>query len=287
MYPYQKPQLALLLDLIKEANPGIQFPFTPETMLVGTPTSQAVPSGGIADTNVSITAKPNSHWFGTVRVQYRRIDVAKLFKNMLPLPVDYYANSSTADALRDKLNQQYGTSFVTKDFTAQGAISANIAFNQTIATSSLCYSPGVSFQLIWKNRKPSLSDVVPNAVLTGRLFLGGNDFTTPGRKPQGEYLAYGIDMTTTSLTGGNAGSGIVGTGGTWVTLVSPLAKLDPRFNGLKNHDVEGGIGGLTYIAYTLPSALLPEANSSIYKYALTIISQPNSWFQGRLILHYN
>jgi hypothetical protein len=291
MYPYQKPQMELLLDLVKQANPGITLPFTPATMRTSIPVAQSVPPGGIVDTNVVISPKTNDSYTGSVKVQYRRIDLSKSFRNMTPVPVNFYSALTQVPLplLVTKFNEQYGTSFTVNDFTNPVTQSYPTAttFSLNVAASSLCYQPG-SLLFAWQNRKPTLPEVTTGMALTGRLFPGGNDLDAPGRKPQGEYLAYSVDNTWPGgLNGANAGSGVVIVSDAWATLFSPLKAADPRFTEQLNHTVPGGLNGLNYASYNLPNPLVPEANSTLYKFAMLIIAQPSSWFQGRLILHYN
>lgn len=292
MYPYQKPQMDLLFDLIKEANPGIEFPFNPSTMKAATPVAQAVPSGGIVDTNVVVTPRTNDHWFGTVKVQYRRLSLLSIFKNMTPVIVEYYhpTATSTVGKFIQNLNRVYGTSLLPDDFTYPGAtaLAANTAFNMAPVAGNLCYAPAGGIQCLWRLVKPILSEVAPNGTLTGRLYPGGNDFVTPGRKPQGEYLAYSVNNTSTFLTGVSAGSGVIGPTAAWENILGPLKAADSRFTAMVGHNVApGGLNGLSYVTYALPNVLVPEANSELYKFAVVIVSQATSWFQGRLILHYN
>lgn len=291
MYPYQKPQMDLLFDLIKEANPGIELPFNPSTMKVGTPAAQTVPPGGIADTNIVVTPRTNDHWFGTVKVQYRRLMPTSIFKNMTPVIVEYYhpTTNSTVGKFIQNLNRVYGTSFLPDDFNYPGStgLGPNAAFNMIPLAGNLCYSPAGGIQFIWRPVKPILNEVSVNGTLTGRTYPGGNDFVTPGRKPQGEYLAYSVNNTSNVLTGTNYGSGTITNTAQWQQMLLPLKAADSRFSTANSATVDGGLNGLAYVTYTLPHALVPEANSALYKFAIVVVPLPNSWFQGRLILHYN
>ena len=289
MYPYQKPQLELLLDLIKEANPGMPFPPTAANLRFGTPVAQAVPSGGIADTNIRVTG--SDPYFGSKVVQYRRLSLDSIFKNMTPVPLEYYSATpaTTTGLFVENLNRVYGTSFLPNDFTfaPNTTLQANGNFALTPVAGNLCYSPTGGSMFIWRNVKPFLKQVTSNGTLTGRQYPGGNDFVTPGRKPQGEYLAYSVDNTIPQISGINFGSGTVTNTALWQQVITPLKVFDPRFTTAVGHTAEGGLNGLAYVTYALPNALVPEANSALYKFAIVIVAQAGSWFQGRLILHYN
>lgn len=281
----------LLFDLIKEANPGIEFPFTPSTMKVSIPVSQAIPPGGIVDSNVIISPRTNDHWFGSVKVQYRRIKIANFFKSMAPVPVNFYSPLTmvTPATFVAKINEQYGTSFVVADFSpGYNSYQPGTVMEMGIDSASLCYSPTDSLtriRFVWRNRKPLLNEVTVNGVLTGRLFPNGNDFVTPGRKPQGEYLAYGIDFTGLGISG--SGSGTVPNNAAWIKILAPIFANDPRFDVTKVASGTEGVQGLTFVLYTLPNALVPEANSAKYKNVMTLSGGAGLWFQGRIMMHYN
>lgn len=289
MYPYQKPQLELLLDLIKEANPGIQFPFNPSTMKVSTPVTQAVPADGIADTNIVISPKSNDYWFGSVKVQYRRLSMDAIFKNMTPVPVEFYSATPTTTTGRfvEVLNKSFGTSFLPNDFNwpPNTDLAQNQNFSLIPVAGNLCYSPTGGALFIWRNVKPTFNEVSAVSALAARSFPGGNDFTTPGRKPQGEYLAYSFDFTDPALYG--TGSGTIINNAGWIKIFSKITALDPRFDVTKAFDQNGGVQGLTYMLYTLPNALVPEANSAKFKYVMTLSTAQSTWFQGRILMHYN
>lgn len=279
----------LLFDLIKEANPGIEFPFTPSTMKVSIPVSQAIPPGGIVDTNIVVTPRTNEHWFGAVKVRYRRLRLDSIFKNMTPVPLEYYSATpaTTTGLFVENLNRVYGTSFLPNDFTfaPNTTLQANGNFALTPVAGNLCYSPTGGSMFIWRNVKPFLKQVTSNGTLTGRQYPGGNDFVTPGRKPQGEYLAYGIDFTGLGISG--SGSGTVPNNAAWIKILAPIFANDPRFDVTKVASGTEGVQGLTFVLYTLPNALVPEANSAKYKNVMTLSGGAGLWFQGRIMMHYN
>ncbi len=288
MYPYRKAQLDLFLTLVNESNPGLYTDLTSSNIRVGVPAVQAVPSGGIQNTNVLMTAK-GGDYLGTKRVQYRRINLASYFRNVkLSVQVWTSGSSITADQLAEALNAKYGTALVGSDFTAT-AYGYAAARNATIGSSSiqpLCYQPQVTLSIEIIKGKREIGEMFNADTLDGRLFPGGNSF--PGdRKPQGEYLTYGLDCspiaaTLASITSGQPFNFSI------ASHQTVLAFLQQNLPGVFNdsaHTVQGGLTGALLYQYALPQALIPEANTDKYANASFIAAQAGSWFQGNIILH--
>jgi len=287
MYPYQKPQLELLLDLIKEANPGMPFPPTAANLRFGTPVAQAVPSGGIADTNILVTGK--DPYFGTKVVQYRRINVTQLFRNMMPFKLTIWTGGQLPDRTTLKyLNKTFGTAFLDEDVLGSTRPSGNFTQTIPILATSKCYSGSIDIN--WQPGPRDVNDFFTATALPGRLFPGGNDFA-PGFKPVGEYMCYEVDFSPLSGTFAQ-----IGASGTWngaSALGIPItnflkANVSPDFKGDQPHTAYGGLNGLSFIRVAIPIATVPEANSqsTVFKNVVAIIAQPNSWFRGKLLMHY-
>lgn len=289
MYPYRKPQLELLLDLIKEANPGMPFPPTATNLRFGTPVAQTVPNGGIADTNIVVAGK--DLYFGSKTVQYRRINLDHFFRSMNSIKINMWVSAAnnviTAQQVVDYYNKMYGLALTTAD-TGAGSWSPNTQQVITIAPTSRCYSGRLIFW--WTPANRDINDVFPGKSLAGRSFPGGNDFS-PGFKPIGEYMCYETDFRPLTATFAQ-----IGASGTWnggSALGVPITNflktnVSPDFNGGQPHTVYGGLNGLAFIRMPMPVATIPEANSqsTIFKNVVAIIAQPDSWFRGKLLLHY-
>lgn len=292
MYPYRKPQFDIFIDLVKQANPGLALPFTAATVSLGTPVAQAVPQGGIADTNVRVRAKPGALYVGSKVVQYRRIDLTAFFKNQT-LEVTSWSSGSTQTVAQiiEALNAQYGISLLVSDTVHAGvpntgneAVGYDGQWGIALYSGSLCYTLSEGARVITLRRgKRPVSDAFASGNLSGRAYAGGNSFPG-GRKPQGQYMSYDIDFST-SLTG-TAGSGTVGT--TWAGIFDILkTNVDSRFSHTTTSDVFGGCSGLSYTVYPLPNAAVPEANSAKFAKVLAIFPVASSWFQGPLLMHFN
>lgn len=294
MYPYQKTQIALLLDLVKEANPGMPLPPNSTNIRVGSPAAQTVPSGGIADTNILLSGISNSGYFGGKLVQYRRIDLAKFFKNMEPVVINAWSsigpNTQITNAtICDYLNKTYGLALVAADADFTSTTGPNLRSSVVLKTTSLCYAP-TRFDFIWRPIGRPISEALPGKNLAGRSFPGGNNFA-PGFKPVGEYMCYETDFSPLSAT-----FAAIGASGTWngtSALGIPItdflkANVSADFKGDQPHTVYGGLNGLSFIRMPMPVSTVPEANSlsTVFKNVVAIIAQPDSWFRGKLLMHY-
>lgn len=289
MYPYQKPQQELLLDLIKEANPDMPFPPAATNLRFGTPVTQAVPNGGIADTNILVSGK--DPYLGTKVVQYRRINLDSFFRSMNSIKMNIWVSDAntimTAQNVVDYYNKTFGLSLSIAD-TGAGSFAPNVQNVINITAGSLCYSGRLIF--LWTPTKKDINVAIPGNSLPGRTFPGGNDFS-PGFKPVGEYLCYDTSFVPLTATFAQ-----IGASGTWSgnsVLGIPVTNflkenVSPDFKGDQPHTVYGGLNGLSFIRVAIPIATVPEANSmsTVFKNVVAIIAQPNSWFRGKLLMHY-
>lgn len=286
MYPYRKAQLDLFLTLVNESNPGLYTDLTSSNIQVGMPSVQAVPVDGIQNTNVLMTAK-GGDYLGTKRVEYRRIDVTKYFRGMsLSLETWTAVNSLQPAEFCEVFNAKYGTALVPSDL-AQTVISygPNVAID--ISNQPLCYEPGKRIRISITRTKRPFEQMFTGDTLDGRLFPSGNDFPVE-RKPQGEYLLYGLDCSPirSTLAAIASGTTLNFANATHLTVLEFLQAKAPALNFSNSAaTVAGGLTGLKLYQYTLPQALIPEANSEKYLNASYIAPEADSWFQGNLILH--
>lgn len=285
MTDYRKPSSELIFDLIEEANPGFRQSIGENGVAFGTPVTQSVPSGGIADTNILVRAKKASAAIGNRTLQYRRIDLTKLFRGMSILLDDYYPSTINNAELVAMLNKRFGMNLQESDFVTGGAFSSGTQYTRNIHANSLCFKGGVTFT--WTRGKQDISGLITNPALNGRLWPSGNDFSAP-RKPQGEFMVYSLDCSSQSaeLNGwsspANNGSGVAAFIN-WVNAQLGRNLFDPT----QLSTSQGGVLGLARVRYTLPNVNLPEANSNKYNRAMVFTAAADSWFQGKIIFHYN
>lgn len=292
---YKADQIDILYDLVEASNPGFKTQFPKGTIQFGTPSVISVQPGDPYknDTSILISAAPGSSVLGQQTVRYRRIDIGVIFKHMKLTMNDYSATTQLALATwKASFAQKFGLKIPAADIANTTALTTATLTNVTIASTSLCYKG--TAQVTWIVGPRQLQDIVTDAnrALVGRLYPNGNDFTTPGRKPQGEFLVFCQDASeisagiesfaaTTNVGAGNNGTSVV-------ALLNWLNSATGRTNW-SNADsvVVGGICALTWYKYTLPSASVPEANSAKYNRCLVIQGSASSWFAGKIIIHYN
>lgn len=289
----RQAQTVMLYDLIEKSNPGFKVSYPAGSVVFGVPSAIAIdPEDPYKnDTTVRVSPAPGAAGFGTVSVNYRRIDLAKRFKGMTVKLTNYQvSNSATTPVWVGWLAEKYGLSVTSDDLSSQVALGSGSNTAMTMKAGSLCYKGSV--QVYWTKSLAPLNTIITNAnkALTGRLYPGGNDFTTPGRKPQGEFLAYCQDATSVGsiiegMTNGTQpdASPIMASVVEW--LLSTTSRTDWSVKN-SNGNV-GGVGALGWFKYSLPNAAIPEANSAKYNRCLVIQSTALSWFAGKIIIHYN
>lgn len=288
---YKATSIDLLYQLIEYSNPGFTAEFPKGTVQFNTPTVAAIVAGDAykTDTIVNVSSAPGAGKVGNKDIRYRRIDMGVLFKSMVVRITDYYStNALPQQQWRDSFRAKFGISVPDEDFTTGGGIAiGNTTIN--IKASSLCYKG--SFVLNWTKSGRPVSDVITDANrgLAGRLYPGGNDFTTPGRKQQGEFTVYCIDASEVFLQYPTlVASGTWPSSGIGATLADWLNAHTSRKNwNVGQHTVEGGLTGLSFFKYTIPNSNVPEANSAKYNRVLVLQSVATSWFEGKIIIHWN
>lgn len=290
---YRKPQAELIYDLIEKSNPGFKEIFPIGSVTFGAPTNITVDSADPFknDTSVVVTPTSASGAIGKATVKYRRVDLSKAFKGMTMQLIKYYTASVVPSTVwLPWFAEQYGFSLVASDLTGTPNIVTGSSTTQTIRTTSLCYKG--SFTVGWTLGKRPLSDLITDAnrALVGRLYPGGNDFTTPGRKPQGEFLVYCQDASalTSLLEAFTSGSTPASDNPLVVALVNWLLANTQRtdWNTGSATVGTGGLVGSNWYKYSLPNAAIPEANSTKFNRCLVIQGWAQSWFAGKLIIHY-
>lgn len=300
---YQTPQLEMLYDLIEKSNPGFKEQYPLGTVTFGQPTVVAVNKNDYYENDTSILVQPVSgKGFGSQTVRYRRIDVGVLFTGIAIALNDYSPQAGfLANATwKASFLAKYRLSLTTADLNSTNNMTAGVSFPVPILPSCLCYRG--QFNMTWTQGKRSIREFITDAnrALAIRAYPGGNDFTTPGRKPIGEFQLYVMDISTYgplmnafgSVFGSpfNTASQFNGSSSSsFDQIIAWLNANSGRTNWSKqSHTVEGGLSGLQWYTYnsSLPNAAIPEANSAKFNCCTVIQSLPTSWFSGKLILHY-
>lgn len=299
---YRKPSTQLIYDLIEESNPGFKAQYPLDSLQFISVTNVAVDGADPHqnDTQVTCTGVPGSGIIGRVTVKYRRINLTTLFRSVSLILSTYVAGTdplSRAGWIAE-VNARFGVSVQDSDFTAgtYGQLTSGTVYTIPVISTSLCYKGSLS-QLQWLRGKRPMSDMFPTQLsksLLGRFFPGGNDFTTPGRKPVGQWQLYGIDGTGAKATANMESwpaSFVLPVGAVAANYAAMITWLNANSGrsdwSTADSATPGGLGGTTWYRYTLPHAAVPEANVERFNRCIVFQSVAGSWFGGKLILHYN
>lgn len=291
---YKADQIDILYNLVEASNPGFKALYPKGTIQFGAPSVIAVQPGDPYknDTSMVISPAPGSSALGKQTVFYRRIDLSTVFRNMKLTLSDYVASGTLPVATwKASFVTKYGIVIPASDISNTAALTSGVATTMSAATTCQCYKGSVS--LTWTVGVRPFTNLVTDAnrALVGRLYPGGNDFTTPGRKPQGEFLVFCQDASAlkTSLEAFTSGGVPLATDPLVVALVNFLLNSTTRtdWNAGSAAAAPGGITGLNWYKYSLPNATIPEANSAKYTRCIVIQSLAGSWFAGKIIIHYN
>lgn len=274
----------LVLDLIKAANPALPFALTTTNCKLGIPAAITPAADGIQDTSVRVFPIDRTVYATGITVQYRRIDLAVLFRNMALTIETYNAGTSIpASQLVSEFNSKYGTQLTTDELSqptyAFGSISV------TVNGTSKAYKG--TFNLTLTKAKQNLSALLAEGPLTDTL-LWPNQQAVVANKPQGEFALYGIDFSGDRATLNALSSGAaLPAGGNFAGILSRLNRLYGCKLALTDPTKAQGLLGLIATRFTLPHASVPFANSANYNTVLAISAKADSWFTGRILMHYN
>jgi len=280
---YSKPQIDLLLKLINESNPGLMEERDLINTRIGVPYNRPPAAGEIADTSLELYATPESFYIGKQIVHYRRIDLSKLFANMT-VEVDRWAEGRIRrEFIVEQVNLRYGLSLVIEDLpdTTWGETTYNIQIQST----SLVYKGTLRFKYV--RGKRALDQILPSVeTFQSRVW----DSRYAEDKPLLSLVNVGHDYTRYALEAESISNNWTITNrvpnfsllANWYSQLSGI-KLDPTLN----HTVEGGVAGLTFTRFVLPNVNAPEGNSVKFNRVLIISSRDDSWFAGKIVMHYN
>lgn len=291
---YKADQIDILYNLVEASNPGFKAQFPKGTIQFGTPSVISVQPGDPYknDTSILISAAPGSSALGQQTVKYRRIDLSAIYRGMKLTLNDYVASGTLPVATwKASFVQKYGIKIPASDIANTAALTSGALTNLNVAAASQCYKGTV--QLTWTVGPRPFASIITDAnrALVGRLYPGGNDFTTPGRKPQGEFLVFCQDASslTTQLETIASGSVPLASNSVVIALVAWLLSATSRtdWNTGSAATGSGGITGGNWYRYTIPNAAVPEANSAKFNRCLVIQGWAGSWFAGKIIIHYN
>ncbi len=305
MPKYNKPSVDLVVDLINESNPQLPFPIETGKVLFTGLAARTPGSGEYQDTQIKVNAKNNTEYVGNKVLQYRRIDIAKLFRGTSIEIHRYSAAASNASpyalhTLLGDINAKYGLALTTDEVTNVNFPAATDNYYPTIRTckvnmviqsTSLAWKGTVEVR--WVQAPQELQSLVTQPELSGRLYPGGNDFSGAHQYVL-DLEAYALDFTEANIPALNVGT--LGTGtsaqlSAQTAVIAKLAQLTGKPYVMSVPTVQNepfNLYGSPFTLNTIPLATLPEANSRFFNRVMVIaLPAANTWGVGRLFLHYN
>lgn len=280
---YSKPQIDLLLKLINESNPGLMEERDLINTRIGVPYNRTPAAGEIADTSLELYATPESFYIGKQIVHYRRIDLSKMFANMT-LEFDRWTEGNIRrEFVIEQINERYGLSLVADDLVNTSWAASS--YTTTIQSSSLVYKGTLRFR--YARGKRALDQILPSVeAFQSRVW----DSRYAEDKPLLSLVNVGHDYTRYAAEANAISNNWTITHtvpnfnmlANWYSQLSGI-RLDPTLS----HTVQGGVAGLTFTRFALPNVNAPEGNSAKFNRVLIISSKDDSWFSGKIVMHYN
>lgn len=184
---YDKPSREMLLEAINIQNGLTANPLTWNQIASGYPEEVLTP-GADRNTRVLLYGLNGQGYKGNVTIEYDRILMPVLFRNVIPVvvtdPVDMVSQ------LLPALNKKYGLSLVASDIEDFSVKDLGESWIADVVVKPNCLAWKGTFRLRYAKFFPNLADVVTDQALMAIV----PPFTV-GAKPQAEYVAYGYDWT--------------------------------------------------------------------------------------------
>lgn len=316
---YSKTAKAMLIDLINEGNPQLPFDINETDFEFSTPEAITVLPNG-HNTKLRVMAKPSSAYIGNVVVTYRRLNMANIFRNMVPEVEQWFTNNkalsgaqvTTLYALLNQYSAKYGIVLEESQFNNVALTTYNgvrgDTFSLTAKADSWTYVGSAPMK--WTNGEQTLASLLSVDTINGRYYPGGNDFSEGA--PRKKFVTsefFDIDFTahkarmegsyTTGYAYGYASGVVPGEQQAMINVMNTMLAAKgsdlrivcqwDRQSGWTRWKTDlGSIEGLTMNRYRLPHASFPEANSEFYN-SMLVVTLPDTceWGVGRIYMHYN
>lgn len=182
---YSKTTKQMVVDLINQGNPQLPFQINETDFEFSLPEVIVDPGNG-HNTRIRVMAKPNTNYTGNVVLTYRRLDIARIFKNVTPHVQSWIANNgangtvlTTARNLLPLYGEKYGFNFNPTEWTdvnlnGYNGIRGDL-WNLTPLATNLAFVGTLPCR--WEIGERTLESLLPVDQLVGRRFPGGNDFS--------------------------------------------------------------------------------------------------------------
>lgn len=288
---YKKASSLLVFDLINQDNPQLPVPLSPDNCYLGTPTAVTPVAPDYRNTSITVYPKRGVIYTGVMTLTYRRLDFGSLTANSaINYPVmAMFTTGSTSLTLAQfvaTLNDRYDLALDVTDFNAQSWGGPAAQLSAVFASSNPAWIGRYYFT--WTRGDRPLSDALAAGSGMGSLIFPDSVVGQVGAKPLGQLITAGMDFSAwkASLDVWPNGSSVQN-GDAFQPIMGYLSsKFDLNLT-YEAGTVVGGIQGLICYRYSLPNAAVPEADSARFNRCLVIMPVSTTWFQGKMIFHYN
>ncbi|HHS7556209.1 TPA: hypothetical protein ACTPQ1_004499 [Salmonella enterica] len=274
---YDKPSKEMLLEAINKQNGLTANPLTWEQVASGYPETVQTP-GADRNTRVLLYGLNGKGYKGNVTIEYDRILMPVLFRNVIPVVVTNPVNKLSE--LLPFLNQKYGLSLVADDVEDFSVKDMGESWIADVVIKPGCLAWQGTFKMRYAKFFPNLADVITDVALTAII----PPFTL-GDKPQAEYVAYGYDWTEMSQQFNTDWAYNRAITAADVDLLNAVVPL--KFAYVTGDKVQPGQIALSGARFMGVTGVTPgDQYDSTYNRVAIIKLATTSNYVGNLILHY-
>jgi hypothetical protein len=203
---YNRTARQMLVDLINEGNPDLPFPINLTDYEFTRPVGISVLPNG-HNTEIRIIPKTTAPYNGNVLLTYRRLNLAYLFRNIIPTVRQWVPNNgnpntgviiSNLHALLPLFSKKYGILLEPSQIQNVNLTNYNglRGDNFTISAHSESLVFVGSTPANWILGRRTLEDLIQIDEIDGREYPDGNDFSDiQSRKPYLTPLFHNVDFT--------------------------------------------------------------------------------------------
>ncbi|QVW55803.1 hypothetical protein pEaSNUABM9_00222 [Erwinia phage pEa_SNUABM_9] len=274
---YNKPSREMLLDAINKQNNLLANPLTWNQIASGYPEVVTTP-GADRNTRVLLYGLNGMGYKGNVTIEYDRILMPVLFRNVIPVVITNPVNKLSE--LLPFLNKKYGLSLVADDVEDFSVASMGESWIADVVIKPGCLAWKGTFKMRYAKFFPNLADVVTDVALAAIA----PPFTL-GAKPQADYVAYGYDWTEMSQQFNTDWSYNRAITAADVELLNQVVPLKLAF--VTGDAAQPGQIALQGARFMGVASVTPgDQYDSTYNRVAAIKLAANSNYVGNLILHY-
>jgi hypothetical protein len=242
------------------------------------------------NTEIDIWPGRDSGLKGKLTLYYRRIVLENFFKHRQVVFRRWTENNRlTSDQLLDLYNEEFGTQFIPEDFETKTFSPSSNPQRLNVLDTSLTYLGHLEF--IWNPGERELDQVLETDAIDGYVWDPRFVSEPVDTKPYLTFTGWGFDYGRHYENQiEDLPSGAVVDKHTPVlnALVDHYNRVhDMQLDTSIPHTEPNGLKGLTVMRYVLPNDTVDEANALRFSRVYAIRANPDSWFTGTVLFHYD